>query len=157
MTKKVRLKVENAHKKAWVEVCNWTVKLEDILEQLDEDDEDQKELKENLKLESDDTWLEMTEEVGWRWGTGTLVMTREEYENYDWENNDQFELYEHEDAEFYEANDGCWTDISFSNLDCDVDEDELYELMREYGDIEECSHVICGPIAVEIEEEFEEE
>ena len=38
--KKVRLQITNGHKKSWVEVCSWSAKLEDILENLDEDDED---------------------------------------------------------------------------------------------------------------------
>ena len=68
MTKMVRIQISNAHKKSWMERCNWVCKLEDIVENLDADDEDHQLLKENLKLDADDKWLEMTEEVGWRWG-----------------------------------------------------------------------------------------
>ena len=78
MTKMVRIQISNAHKKSWMERCNWSCKLEDIIENLDTDDEDHQELKENLKLEADDSWLEMTEEVGWRWGSGSVVMSRED-------------------------------------------------------------------------------
>ena len=42
-------------------------------------------MKESLKLEDEGEWLDMTEEVGWRWGEGSIVMTREEYDNYDWD------------------------------------------------------------------------
>ena len=75
MTNKERVKVSNGHKKSWVEVCKWSIKLEDVLDQLNDDDEEHQELKENLKLEADDQWLEMTEEVGWRWGEGSIVLT----------------------------------------------------------------------------------
>ena len=80
MTKMVRLQISNGHKKSFVEVCKWSCKLEDIVENLDADDEDHQLLKENLKLEADDQWLEMTEEVGWRWGSGSVVMTIEDYD-----------------------------------------------------------------------------
>ena len=149
MTKMVRVQISNAHKKSFVEVCTWSCKLEDIVENLDADDEDHQELKENLKLEADDSWLEMTEEVGWRWGSGSVVMSREDYDKYDFE-----------DAEFYESSDGCWTDIVFKNLHEDaedIDEDILYDLMRDYGDVEECEITIYGPLEHEIEEEWDEE
>ena len=149
MTKMVRVQISNAHKKSFVEVCTWSCKLEDIVENLDADDEDHQELKENLKLEADDSWLEMTEEVGWRWGSGSVVMSREDYDKYDFE-----------DAEFYESSDGCGTDIVFKNLHEDaedIDEDILYDLMRDYGDVEECEITIYGPLEHEIEEEWDEE
>ena len=41
-------------KKSFVEVCKWSCRLEDIVENLDADDEDHQLLKENLKLEADD-------------------------------------------------------------------------------------------------------
>lgn len=161
MTKKVRVKVSNAHKKSFIETCTWSCRLSDIKEQLDIEDDDQKILKETLKLVDDGEWLDMTEEVGWRWGEGSVVMTREEYDNFDWENpNDNFSFYDFEDAEFYEANDGCWTDIYFRNIHEDVDdldEDIIYDIMRDYGDVEECEITIYGPIEHEIEEEFEED
>lgn len=161
MTNKVRVKVSNGHKKSWVEVCKWSIKLEDVLDQLNDDDEEHQELKENLKLEADDQWLEMTEEVGWRWGEGSIVLTKEEYDEFDWDNeNDSFCFYDYTDAEFYESSDGCWTDLSFVNLheDADyVDEDILYDIVRDYGDCEECEIFIYGPIEHEIEEEFEED
>ena len=161
MTKKVRLQISNAHKKSFVEVCQWSVKLEDVLKNLTEDDEDHQLLKENLKLEADDTWLEMTEEVGWRWGSGSVVMTKEDYDKYDFDAEDgEHSFYDFEDAEFYESSDGCWTDISFINLHEDaedIDEDILYDMIRDYGDCEECEITIYGPLEHEIEEEFEEE
>ena len=161
MTKMVRVQISNAHKKSFVEVCTWSCKLEDIVENLDADDEDHQELKENLKLEADDSWLEMTEEVGWRWGSGSVVMSREDYDKYDFDAEDgEHSFYDFEDAEFYESSDGCWTDLSFVNLheDADsVDEDILYDIMRDYGDCEECEIFIYGPIEHEIEEEFEED
>ena len=149
MTKMVRLQISNGHKKSFVEVCKWSCKLEDIVENLDADDEDHQLLKENLKLEADDKWLEMTEEVGWRWGSGSVVMTKEDYDAYDFE-----------DAEFYESSDGCWTDLAFINLHedvADIDEDILYDLMRDYGDVEECEITIYGPLEHEIVEEWDEE
>jgi len=160
MTKKVRVKISNGHKKSFVEVCTWSCKLSDILEQLDVEDEDQKLLKESLKLEGESEWLDMTEEVGWRWGEGSIVMTREEYDNYDWDNEEgELSFYDFEDAEFYESNDGCWTDLYFRNIheDVEYDEDVLYDIMRDYGDVEECEITIYGPVEHEIEEEFEEE
>ena len=161
MTKMVRVQISNAHKKSFVEVCTWSCKLEDIVENLDADDEDHQELKENLKLEADDSWLEMTEEVGWRWGSGSVLMSREEYDAYDFENEDgEHSFYDFEDAEFYESSDGCWTDIVFKNLHEDaedIDEDILYDLMRDYGDVEECEITIYGPLEHEIEEEWDEE
>ena len=161
MTKMVRVQISNAHKKSFVEVCTWSCKLQDIVESLDVEDEDQKELKENLKLTEDDTWLTMTEEVGWRWGSGSVLMSREEYDAYDFDNEDgEHSFYDFEDAEFYESSDGCWTDISFNNLheDADhIDEDILYDLMRDHGDVEECEITIYGPLEHEIEEEWDEE
>ena len=161
MTKMVRVQISNAHKKSFVEVCTWSCKLQDIIESLDVEDEDQKELKENLKLTEDDTWLTMTEEVGWRWGSGSVLMSREEYDAYDFDNEDgEHSFYDFEDAEFYESSDGCWTDISFNNLheDADhIDEDILYDLMRDHGDVEECEITIYGPLEHEIEEEWDEE
>ena len=159
MTKMVRLQISNGHKKSFVEVCKWSCKLEDIVENLDADDEDHQLLKENLKLEADDQWLEMTEEVGWRWGSGSVVMTKEDYDAYDFDNEDgEHSFYDFEDAEFYEANDSCWGDYEFQNLheDCEVDEEELYDLMRDYGDIEDCEYIIAGPVEHEIEEEWDE-
>ena len=41
MTKMVRIQISNAHKKSWMERCNWSCKLEDIIENLDTDDEEQ--------------------------------------------------------------------------------------------------------------------
>ena len=35
MTKKVRVKVSNAHKKSFIETCTWSCRLSDIKEQLD--------------------------------------------------------------------------------------------------------------------------
>ena len=161
MTKMVRVQISNAHKKSFVEVCKWSCKLEDIVENLDADDEDHQLLKENLKLEADDQWLEMTEEVGWRWGSGSVVMTKEDYDAYDFDNEDgEHSFYDFEDAEFYESSDGCWTDLSFINLHEDaedIDEDILYDLMRDYGDVEECEITIYGPLEHEIEEEWDEE
>ena len=161
MVQKVRVKVTNGNKKSWVEVCKWSCKLEDVLQNLDAEDEEHQELQENLKLEADDKWIEMTEEVGWRWGEGSIVLTKEEYDNFDWDNkDDNFCFYDFEDAEFYESNDGCWTDIAYTNLheDADaIDEDILYDLVRDYGDCEECEIFVYGPIEHEIEEEFEEE
>ena len=161
MTKMVRVQISNAHKKSFVEVCTWSCKLQDIVESLDVEDEDQKELKENLKLTEDDTWLTMTEEVGWRWGSGSVLMSREDYDAYDFDNEDgEHSFYDFEDAEFYESSDGCWTDISFNNLheDADhIDEDILYDLMRDHGDVEECEITIYGPLEHEIEEEWDEE
>ena len=161
MTKMVRLQISNGHKKSFVEVCKWSCKLEDIVENLDADDEDHQLLKENLKLEADDQWLEMTEEVGWRWGSGSIVLTREDYDAYDFDDEDgEHSFYDFEDAEFYESSDGCWTDISFNNLHEDVDyidEDILYDLMRDHGDVEECEITIYGPLEHEIEEEWDEE
>ena len=161
MTKMVRLQISNGHKKSFVEVCKWSCKLEDIVENLDADDEDHQLLKENLKLEADDQWLEMTEEVGWRWGSGSVVMTKEDYDAYDFDNEDgEHSFYDFEDAEFYESSDGCWTDIVFKNLHEDaedIDEDILYDLMRDYGDVEECEITIYGPLEHEIEEEWDEE
>ena len=161
MTKKVRIQISNGHKKSFVEYCKWSVKLEDIIENLDTDDEEHQLLKENLKLDADDKWLEMTEEVGWRWGSGSVVMTKEEYDEYDFDNEEgEHSFYDFEDAEFYESSDGCWTDIAFVNLHEnveDIDEDILYDLMRDYGDCEECEIIIYGPLEHEIEEEFEEE
>ena len=161
MTKMVRVQISNAHKKSFVEVCTWSCKLQDIIENLDVEDEDQKELKESLKLTEDDTWLTMTEEVGWRWGSGSVLMSREDYDAYDFDNEDgEHSFYDFEDAEFYESSDGCWTDLSFINLHEDVediDEDILYDLMRDYGDVEECEITIYGPLEHEIEEEWDEE
>ena len=161
MTKMVRIQISNAHKKSWMERCNWSCKLEDIIENLDTDDEDHQLLKENLKLEADDQWLEMTEEVGWRWGSGSIVMTKEEYDEYDFDDEDgEHSFYDFQDAEFYESSDGCWTDIEFINLHEDVedvDEDILYDLMRDHGDVEECEIMIFGPLEHEIEEEWDEE
>ena len=161
MTKMVRVQISNAYKKSFVEVCTWQCKLQDIVESLDVEDEEQKELKENLKLTEDDTWLTMTEEVGWRWGSGSVLMSREEYDAYDFDNEDgEHSFYDFEDAEFYESSDGCWTDISFNNLheDADhIDEDILYDLMRDHGDVEECEITIYGPLEHEIEEEWDEE
>ena len=161
MTKMVRVQISNAHKKSWMERCNWVCKLEDIVENLDADDEDHQLLKENLKLEADDSWLEMTEEVGWRWGSGSIVMTREEYDAYDFDDEEgENSFYDFQDAEFYESNDGCLTDIAFINLHEDVedvDEDILYDLMRDHGDVEECEIMIFGPLEHEIEEEWDEE
>ena len=161
MTKMVRVQISNAHKKSWMERCNWACKLEDIVENLDADDEDHQELKENLKLEADDSWLEMTEEVGWRWGSGSIVMSREEYDAYDFDDEEgEHSFYDFQDAEFYESSDGCWTDIEFINLHEDVedvDEDILYDLMRDHGDVEECEIMIFGPLEHEIEEEWDEE
>ena len=161
MTKMVRVQISNAHKKSFVEVCTWSCKLEDIVENLDAEDEDHQELKENLKLEADDSWLEMTEEVGWRWGSGSVVMSREDYDKYDFDGEDgEHSFYDFEDAEFYESSDGCWTDIVFKNLHEDaedIDEDILYDLMRDYGDVEECEITIYGPLEHEIEEEWDEE
>jgi len=161
--KKVRLQISNTHKKSWVEVCTWSAKLEDILENLDKDDEDHQMLKENIKLSEDDQWLVMTEEVGWRWGSGSIVMTKEEYDEYDFDAEDgEHSFYDFEESECYESSDGCWTDITFPNLHEDVkgiylDEDLLYELMRDYGDCEECEITIYGPLEHEIEEEWDEE
>ena len=161
MPKMVRLQISNGHKKSFVEVCKWSCKLEDIVENLDADDEDHQLLKENLKLDADDKWLEMTEEVGWRWGAGSVVMTKEDYDAYDFDNEDgEHSFYDFEDAEFYESSDGCWTDLSFINLHEDVediDEDILYDLMRDHGDVEECEITIYGPLEHEIEEEWDEE
>ena len=161
MTKMVRLQISNGHKKSFVEVCKWSCKLEDIVENLDADDEDHQLIKENLRLNENDQWLDMTEEVGWRWGSGSVVMTKEEYDAYDFDAEDgEHSFYDFEDAEFYESSDGCWTDLSFSNIRDDVedvDEDILYDLMRDYGDVEECEITIYGPLEHEIEEEFEEE
>ena len=36
MTKMVRVQISNAHKKSFVEVCKWSCKLEDIVENLDD-------------------------------------------------------------------------------------------------------------------------
>ena len=161
MTKMVRVQISNAHKKSFVEVCKWSCKLEDIVENLDADDEDHKLLKENLRLSENDQWLDMTEEVGWRWGSGSVLMSREDYDAYDFDNEDgEHSFYDFEDAEFYESSDGCWTDISFNNIRDDVedvDEDILYDLMRDYGDVEECEITIYGPLEHEIEEEWDEE
>ena len=161
MTKMLRVQISNAHKKSFVEVCTWSCKLEDIIENLDADDEDHQELKENLKLEADDSWVEMTEEVGWRWGSGSIVMTREEYDAYDFDDEEgEHSFYDFQDAEFYESSDGCWTDIVFINIHEDVedvDEDILYDLMRDHGDVEECEIMIFGPLEHEIEEEWDEE
>ena len=161
MTKMVRIQISNAHKKSWMERCNWSCKLEDIIENLDTDDEDHQLLKENLKLEADDKWIEMTEEVGWRWGSGSIVMSREEYDAYDFDDEEgEHSFYDFQDAEFYESSDGCWTDIAFINLHEDVedvDEDILYDLMRDYGDVEECDITIYGPLEHEIEEEWDED
>ena len=103
----------------------------------------------------------MTEEVGWRWGSGSVVMTKEDYDAYDFDNEDgEHSFYDFEDAEFYESSDGCWTDLSFINLHEDVediDEDILYDLMRDYGDVEECEITIYGPLEHEIEEEWDED
>ena len=161
MTKMVRVQISNAHKKSFVEVCKWSCKLEDIVENLDTDDEDHQLLKENLRLSENDQWLDMTEEVGWRWGSGSVVMTREDYDAYDFDNEEgEHSFYDFDDAEFYESSDGCWTDISFNNIRDDVedvDEDILYDLMRDYGDVEECEITIYGPLEHEIEEEWDEE
>ena len=161
MTKMVRVQISNAHKKTWMERCNWSCKLEDIVENLDTEDEEHQLIKENLKLEADDSWVEMTEEVGWRWGSGSIVMTREEYDAYDFDDEEgEHSFYDFQDAEFYESSDGCWTDIEFINLHEDVedvDEDILYDLMRDHGDVEECEIMIYGPLEHEIEEEFEED
>ena len=160
MTKMVRVQISNAHKKSFVEVCKWSCKLEDIVENLDADDEDHQLLKENLRLNENDQWLDMTEEVGWRWGSGSVLMSREDYDAYDFDNEDgEHSFYDFEDAEFYESSDGCWTDFSFNNIRDDVedvDEDILYDLMRDYGDVEECEITIYGPLEHEIEEEWDE-
>ena len=103
----------------------------------------------------------MTEEVGWRWGSGSIVMSREEYDAYDFDDDEgEHSFYDFQDADFYESSDGCWTDIEFINLleDLeDVDEDILYDLMRDHGDVEECEIMIFGPLEHEIEEEWDEE
>ena len=39
----------------------------------------------------------------------------------------------------------------------DVDEDILYDLMRDHGDVEECEIMIFGPLEHEIEEEWDDE
>ena len=160
MTKMVRLQISNGHKKSFVEVCKWSCKLEDIVENLDADDEDHQLLKENLKLDADDQWLEMTEEVGWRWGSGSVVMTKEDYDAYDFDDESgEHSFYDFEDAEFYESSDGCWTDIIFTNLRDEIgeiNEDILSELMRDYGDVEDCEITIYGPLEHEIEEEWDE-
>ncbi len=158
MTTKVRVKVANEHKKSFMEYNTWQCKLQYLKEEV-EGDENESEVANQVQLEEGQTWIVMKEEIGWRWGSASVVMTKEEYENFDWSNpNDDFSFYDFEDAEFYEANDSCWGDYEFQNLheDCDVDEEELYDLMMDYGDIEDCEYIIAGPVEHEIEEEWDE-
>ena len=53
-------------------------------------------------------------------------------------------------------NNGYIVEAEYENVE-DIDEDILYDLMRDYGDCEECEIIIYGPLEHEIEEEFEEE
>ena len=159
MTTKVRVKVANEHKKSFMEYNTWQCKLQYLKEEV-EGDENESEVANQVQLEEGQTWIVMKEEIGWRWGSASVVMTKEEYENFDWSNpNDDFSFYDFEDAEFYESNDGCWTDLYFRNIheDVEYEEDVLYDIMRDYGDVEECEITIYGPVEHEIEEEFEEE
>ena len=98
-------KYQMVHKKSFVEVCKWSCKLEDIVENLDADDEDHQLFKENLKLDADDQWLEMTKKSD---GDGALVCSddEEDYDAYDFDNEDgEHSFYDFEDAEFYESSD----------------------------------------------------
>ncbi len=164
MTKMVRVKIENSDKKSVYEINHWALNKSNC----DGWDDDETQLAENTKLEDgyqeegeepkESTWIQMTEEIGWRWGDVEIIMEKEEYEEYDWNDNDEFLASDYE-MELGSMTDGCWTEIEFMNLheDNESDEDELYDLIRDYGDVEDYECWFHGPITHEVTEEWDED
>ena len=113
-----------------------------------------------LRVESkhlEHTHIKATDTKGWKWGSGEIIMKKEEFEKYNWKESKEFLAsdYEFELGPISEEN---WSNIEFKNLheENEVDESDLYGIVRDYGELEDYEVWFIGPITVEIISDWNE-
>jgi len=95
--------------------------------------------------------IKATDTKGWKWGSGEIIMKKEEFENYNWKESKEFLASDYE-FELGSLSDVGWSDIEFKNLheENEADESDLYGIVRDYGELEDYEVWFIGPINVEI-------
>lgn len=71
-------------------------------------------------------------EIGWRWGSGTITIPDDEDPPWgdDPDGNDELNVYDY-DFELDSLDDGCWDDVEWPD---DLDDEELERLQELYSD-----------------------
>ena len=139
--------VETQNKKCIVETEYWYCWKDDVKEDLIElefTEEEFDELPDKLTLTTSDVY---------RWGHVTIDMPYEDYEQMDWQDNDEWDAtqYSREDWSF---SDSTGNDYDFNfDLGEDVSEYEVYDLIREKGDVDESEVAFIGPLTATVDDE----
>ena len=84
------------------------------------------------------TELNMIEQVSWRWTDGSAIMTRDDYDAFDWDNNEEYKRGRlrncFEQGTFNESNSDAALTYTFTNLHEDVvkkiNEQKLYDCVK---------------------------
>ena len=103
------------------------------------------------------THIKATDTKGWKWGSGEIIMKKEEFEKYNWKESKEFLASDYE-FELGPISDESWSNIEFKNLheENEADESALYSIMRDYGELEDYEVWFIGPITVEIISDWNE-
>ena len=95
--------------------------------------------------------LTMKATVDYRWGEVTVDISKEEFEETDWENNDEWWVHDREDWSF---SDGCGSDQDYDfEISDNVDMGGLYDIFNNNGDVDECEVVLLGPLTATVDED----
>lgn len=162
MVQKVKIKVTNSVPNSWVEINSWKCEIANVIANLSDEIPEQNEIKANLKTRDEiETKLTLTEEIHWDNGSGNIVMTREDYDNYNWTNSENnFILNDFDNFEFINSTDEYSRTWSFTNLHESVVSNIVIltenNIISEQGEILEKKYKINNTVNHEIVEEFEE-
>lgn len=139
------VKVETQNKKCIVETENWFVYKDDLKDDLIEmgfTEEEFNELPDELTLTTTNVY---------RGGHITVEMPHEDYEQMDWEGNDEW------NASIYGSDDFLFSDVTGNDYDFnfdmgeDVNEDEVYDLIQEQGDVDS-EVTLTGPLTATVDD-----
>ena len=139
--------VETQNKKCIVETEYWYAWKDDLKEDLIElefTEEEFDELPDKLTLTTTDVY---------RWGHITVDMPYEDYEQMDWQGNDEWNAtrYSREDWSFSDSS-GNDYDFNF-DIGEDVTEYEVYDLIRDKGDVDDSEVALIGPLTATVDDE----
>ena len=139
--------VETQNKKCIVETEYWYAWKDDIKEDLIEmsfTEEEFTELPDKLTLTTSDVY---------RWGHITVDMPYQDYEQMDWQGNDEWNA-THYSREDWSFSDGTGNDYDFNfDMGEDVTEYEVYDLIREKGDVDDSEVALIGPLTATVDDE----
>jgi hypothetical protein len=139
--------VKTINKKCVVETEYWFCDKEDSKDKLIEigfTEDEYKDLPDRLTMTKSDVY---------RWGEIAVNMPKEDFEEMDWENNDEWDATQY-DREDWSFSDGCGDDQDYDfEMGEKVDDYDMDDFMREYGDVDECEVSFIGPLNAEIIDE----